>query len=193
MPSTPQNAYGLLRAAIQDDDPVIVLEPRRLYGTRGEVILGDEGVVELGRAQLLAHGEDVTIVTAGAVVPDVLEAVHLASGAWSADVVDLQTIVPWDRETVLRSVARTGRLVVVEESPWSGGWGTEITSEIAAECFGRLVAPPHRITTPDVPVPYTATLENRYLPSAGEIADQIGYLVARGERPRTWWTSEAMA
>jgi pyruvate dehydrogenase E1 component beta subunit len=183
--SGPQNAYGLLRAAIRDPDPVIVLEPRSLYGDREDVETGEAGIVPLGVARRVSEGEDVTIVTLGQMVGVAADAAAL--GAWTADVIDLQTLVPWDRKTVLDSVARTRRLVVVEEAPYSGGWGTEITDHVGGELFGQLSAPTLRITTPDIPVPYSGTLEARFLPSAEYVAEQVGELLSTGRRPRPWW------
>lgn len=185
--SSPQNAYGLLRAAIRDPDPVVVLEPRALYGDRTEVKTGEAGIVPLGVADVLVQGDDVTIVALGQTVNRALEAVHDTGMQWSADVIDLRTLAPWDRETVVASVARTGRLVVVEEAPYSGGWGTEVTDHVAGELFGQLKAPALRITTPDVPVPYAANLEDRFLPSPRYVAEQISELLTTGRRPAPWW------
>jgi pyruvate dehydrogenase E1 component beta subunit len=157
--SGPQNAYGLLRSAVRDPDPVVVLEPRPLYGNRDDVETGDAGVASDAAAQ----------------------------ATWTADVIDLQTLVPWDRTTIVESVARTGRIVIVEEAPYSGGWGTEITDHVCGELFGSLSAPPLRITTPDVPVPYSGALEARYLPSAGYVTEQVDELLSTGRRPQPWW------
>src|SRR5690606_9040155 len=104
--------------------------------------------------------------------------------------VDLQTLVPWDRTTVLDSVRRTGRLVVVEEAPESGGWGSEIVAAVTRELFDELHAAPFRITAPDVPVPYTATLEARYLPRADEIARQLSDCLETDTPPSSWWIRE---
>lgn len=184
-PSDPQTAYGLLRSAIRDDNPVAVLEPRALYGERGEFVPGDEGIVPLGVARVAAEGDDVTIVTLGQTTSIVLGA--LGSASWTADVIDLCTLVPWDRVGVLESVSRTRRLVVVEQSPWSGGWGTDIVAAVTAELFGELVAPPIRITCPDVPVPFNPVLEARFLPNAEEIIRQVDELIGTGKRPKPWW------
>jgi acetoin:2,6-dichlorophenolindophenol oxidoreductase subunit beta len=188
VPSGARTAYGLVRAAIRDADPVVVLEPRALYAEREEVVLGDEGIIPLGVAEVVQAGSDVTIVTLGQMVRTAVEA---SVGAdWSGDIIDLRTLVPWDRTTVLDSVARTGRLVVVEESPYSGGWGTEIASHVGAECFSALRAPIVRFTCPDVPVPYPAHLEKRYLPDAASIRADISELIGTSQRPRPWWEKE---
>lgn len=184
-PSDPQTAYGLLRAAIRDDNPVAVLEPRALYAERGEVTTGDDGIIPLGRARTLTAGTDLTLVTLGQSTSIAAQAV--ASAEWSADHLDLCSLVPWDRDAVFESVSRTGRLVVVEQSPWSGGWGTEIVAAVTSELFGQLTAPPVRITCPDVPVPFNKELEARYLPTPEEIDRQVSELVDTGRRPLAWW------
>ena len=189
--STPQNAYGILRAAIQSPGPTMVLEPRNLYAVRGEVQRGAAGLVQLGRAEVVRKGSAVTIVTMGQMRSAVLEAVE-ASGI-DAEVVDLITLAPWDRETVLESVAKTHRLVVVEEAPESGGWGSEIVAAVTRELFSSLSAAPFRITTPNVPVPYSKALESRYLPQPAEIARQLGEYQSTGTVPAPWWVLEGLS
>lgn len=185
-----RSAYGLLRAAIRDPNPVVVLEPRAMYGQREDFTPGDDAIAELGRAETLASGEDVTIVSLGQTVPVALAA---AEGQdWSAEVIDLRTLVPWDREHVLASVRRTGRLVVVEESPYTGGWGTEIAAHVAAAAFGELRAPVLRVTCPDVPVPFNPVLERRHLPSSEYVRDQVDELIRTGALPATWWQREGL-
>jgi pyruvate dehydrogenase E1 component beta subunit len=184
--SSPQNAYGLIRSAIRDPNPVVLLEPRVLYATRGDVETGDDQLVPLGSAQVAESGDDVTIVTLGAMVGTVLEATATAS--WTADVVDLRTLLPWDVGAVLSSVERTGRLVLVEESPLTGGWGVEVAARVAGEGFRHLKAPITRITCPDVPVPFGKELEARFLPSAEYVVSQVDELLATGSLPAPWWT-----
>ena len=186
MLSGPHNAYGLTRAAIRDDNPVAVLEPRILYAVRGDVTTGPEGIIPLGQAAIPISGDDITLVGCGSTVRTCLDAAGDAEG-WTADVIDLQTLQPWDTEAVLDSVRRTGRLAVVEECPYSGGWGADIVSTVVAEAFGDLNAPPLRITAPDVHVPFGKELEQRYLPSPGYVARQVGELLATGETPPHWW------
>jgi pyruvate/2-oxoglutarate/acetoin dehydrogenase E1 component len=183
--SGPQSAYDLTRAAVRDDNPVVVLEPRALYAQRDEVETGDARIRPLGTAETIRTGDDVTIVALGQMVGVSTEAVDAAS--WSADVIDLRTLVPWDRDAVLSSVGKTGRLVVVEESPLTGGWGTEVASWVASEGFRHLRAPVVRITTPDVPVPYGKELEQRFLPNAPYVREQIDGLLKTNERPKSWW------
>ncbi len=186
MVSGPHNAYGLTRAAIRDDNPVAVLEPRVLYAVRGEVATGEAGIIPLGQAAKPASGDDVTLVCCGSTVRTGLEAAAGAEG-WTADVIDLQTLQPWDSQTVLDSVQRTGHLAVVEECPYSGGWGADIVSTVVAEAFGDLKAPPIRLTAPDVHVPFGKELEQRYLPSPEYVTAQVTELRATGQAPPHWW------
>ncbi len=184
--SGPGNAYGLIRAAIRDDNPVAVLEPRILYAARGDVTTGVEGIIPLGQAATVASGDDITLVSLGSTVRTCVAAAS-AGEDWTADVLDLQTLQPWDVEAVLESVRRTGSLAVVEECPYSGGWGADIVSTVVSEAFGDLSAPPIRITAPDVHVPFGKELEQRYLPSADYVTAQVGELLDTGESPAHWW------
>lgn len=184
-----RTAYGLLRAAIREEGPVVVLEPRSLYGTREEFDPGEDAILPLGRAELRRRGDDMTVVAAGQMVG--IAAAALDDLPATADLVDLLTIRPWDVDTVLESVARTGRLAIVEEHPFTGGWGAEIASRVAQELFGDLEAPILRITCPDVPVPFTRDLEFRYLPSSGYAAEQLRRWWESGTLPEPWWTDTA--
>ncbi len=190
--SNAASAYGLLRSAIRDDNPVVFLEPKSIYGTRGEVTLGDAGIIPLGQAATIRTGTDVTVISLGQLVGACAEAAEaLAADGISVELIDLQTLKPWDRSTVLESVARTGRAVVVEENPATGGWGTDLSSTIGGELFGELAAPVHRVTTPDVPVPFNRALEFQYLPSADYIASQIHSLCQSNKLPDPWWKDYA--
>jgi pyruvate/2-oxoglutarate/acetoin dehydrogenase E1 component len=169
-PSTPGNAKGLLRAAIRDDNPVIFFEHKRLYSMKGPV--GDE-LVPLGKAAIARPGRDVTIVSAMKGVHDSLAAAEqLAARGIEAEVVDLRTIRPFDAETVLSSVAKTNRIVVVEEGPLTGGWAGEILARVTEEGLTDL-DDAVRITTADGPVPYSPPLEDAFLPGADRIAADI--------------------
>lgn len=185
-----QSAYSLTRAAVQDDGPVVVMEPRVLYGERGDLVTGPEGRLSIGRARVLREGNRATLVTLGRTAGVALAAV--ADADLDVEIIDLSTLVPWDRDTVLSSVARTKRLVVVEESPASGGWGHEIVSTTVTELFGELVAAPFRITAPDAPVPYTPSLERRYPPTAAYVAAQLGTYLMDGKVPEPWWIEEGL-
>lgn len=183
------SAYGLLRSAIRDDNPVVFLEPRSIYGTRSEVVLGEEGIVPLGQAATLRSGSDVTVIAMGQLVGAAAKAADaLETDGVSVELIDLQTLKPWDREAVLASVAKTRRAVIVEENPLTGGWGHELASTIAADLFGELEAPVHRVTTPDVPVPFSRSLEFQFLPSTDYIASQISRLCQTAKCPDPWWS-----
>jgi pyruvate dehydrogenase E1 component beta subunit len=189
MPSDAQSAYSLLRAAIQDPNPVVVLEPRALYAERGEV---DKNIIsEIGKAQIRQKGTELTIVASGQMV-GIAESAIKESGA-SVELIDLQTVVPWDRETIRGSVAKTGRLIVVEESPSSGGWGSEIIADIVRNHFSALKSTPFRMTTPDVPVPYSGDLEARFIPQAADIVSKIQYTLKRSDAPAPWWVEEGVS
>lgn len=180
-PSGPRQAYSLLRAAIRDDDPVVFIEPRPLYGVREEVPTGAVG--KLGRAEIMRPGSQVTVIGFGQTVATALE----AAPDLDAEVIDLATLAPWDTTTVLDSVARTGRLAIVEANPMTGGWGADIAATVYARTFGRLRAPVLRITCPDVPVPYSPELEARYVPSADYVRAMVAELIAKDELPTAWW------
>ncbi len=190
VPSSARTAYGLLRSAIRTDDPVLVLEPRQLYGTRSDFEPGDDAVLPLGKAEFIAAGTDVTLVGLGSTVPTIGEAME--GSRWSADAIDLLTIVPWDSEAVLDSVSRTGRLVIVEEGPEQGGWGADVAATVASKAFDSLKAPIVRMTTPDVPIAFSQSLEERFLPSATDVAHAVDELVFSGRCVSPWWEREGL-
>jgi len=170
-PSTPADMAGLLAAAIRDDDPVLVFEHKALYGVRGPVPDGEHHV-PLGRAAVRRAGADVTLVALAQTVPmSLLAAESLAAEGVSAEVVDLRCLVPLDARRVLESVARTGRLVVVEENPGQLGWGAAIAAIIAEEAFGDLRAPVVRVAGGGVPLPVAKELEAEVSPSVARVAD----------------------
>jgi pyruvate/2-oxoglutarate/acetoin dehydrogenase E1 component len=167
IPSTPGDAKGLLAAALRDPDPVVVLEPKVLYRSpRGEVPEG-EHVVPLGRARIARDGTDVTLIAYGAMVPTCLAAADLLDE--SAEVLDIRTLKPLDEETILGSVARTGRAVVVQEAPRVAGFGAEIAALLAEKAILDLRGPVVRVTGFDVPFPYWS-IEHEYLPSPERVA-----------------------
>ncbi len=172
-PSSPADVKGLLAAAIRDPDPVLFFEQKSMYPLKGEVPEGDH-VGELGRANVLRQGTDVTIVALALMVPRALEAAErLAVDGISATVVDLCSLVPLDVTTILREVSRTGRLVTVEENPRLLGWGAEIASIVADEAFWDLDGPVVRITTPHLPLPAAERLEDMAIPSVERIVTEI--------------------
>jgi pyruvate dehydrogenase E1 component beta subunit len=175
-PSNPRDVIGLLAASVRDDDPVIFLEQKSLYASKQEVPEG-EIVDELGRATLVREGSDVTVVALAAMVPRALEAAeNLAGQGVDVEVIDLRSLVPLDMTTVLRSVAKTSRLVTVEENPRLCGWGAEVTSIVTEEAFYDLDGPTLRITTPHIPLPSADTLEDLAMPSSATIVAQIQQL-----------------
>ena len=187
--SNARTTYGLLRSAIEDPDPVVVLEPRVLYSEREDYEFDSTYRIPLGKAEIARSGKDATLVTCGAMTRVALEAA--AHSAASVEVIDLLTLWPWDRKTVLESVSRTGRLVTLEEATASSGWGADVTSAVAIEAFGALKAPPHRITLPDAPVPYNGALEARYLPNAAYVGEQVAALISTNKGPAPWWRNVA--
>jgi acetoin:2,6-dichlorophenolindophenol oxidoreductase subunit beta len=159
-PSIPADNYGLLKAAIRCDDPVVYMEHKDLWSATGEVEEGSDPL-PLGVARLVREGSDVTVVTWSAMVGVAKAAAARLEkeGGPSLEVIDLRTIWPWDRETVFASVARTGRLLVVHEAVQTGGFGAEIAASVAEELFLSLKAPVKRLGAPRVPVPYAPPLE----------------------------------
>ena len=172
-PSTPADAKGLLAAAIRDPDPVLVFEQKSLYGIKGEVPDG-EHVDRLGTAAVRRTGQDCTIVALAAMVPKALAAAQqLESLGIDASVIDVRSLVPLDTRTILGDVRRTGRLFTVEENPRLCGWGAEIASIVADECFDDLDGPIVRITTPHVPLPAADVLEDMAMPSVDRIVETV--------------------
>ena len=178
MPATPADAKGLLKTAIRSDDPVVFIEHKALYALKGEVPEG-EHLVPFGAARVAREGEQVTIVAWSRMVHYALEAAAaLAKEGISAEVLDLRTLNPLDEETVLRSVRRTRRAVVVSEAHRTAGFAAELAARIGEECFGELEGPVVRVAAKDVPVPATH-LEKLSIPSPEEIADAARALAQR--------------
>ncbi|MGA1077617.1 MAG: alpha-ketoacid dehydrogenase subunit beta [Nitriliruptoraceae bacterium] len=177
-PSNPADLIGLFAASVRDDNPVVFFEQKSLYPVKGEVPDG-ELVTELGRAAVLRQGSDVTIAALAAMVPRALEAAERlqAERGISAEVIDLRTLIPLDARTVLESVTRTKRFVTVEENPRVLGWGAELVSIVAEEAFWDLDAPVTRVTTPHVPLPSSAALEDEVLPSVARIVETVAKVV----------------
>jgi pyruvate dehydrogenase E1 component beta subunit len=166
VPSTPADAKGLLAAAIRDPDPVVVLEPKLLYRSPRGPVPDGEHVVPLGKARIAREGKDVSIIAYGSMVQTALAAAEeLEDGA---EVVDVRTLKPLDEETILASVGKTGRAVIVQEAPRIAGFGAEIAAVIAEKSILDLRAPVLRVTGFDVPFPYW-TLEHEYLPSVERV------------------------
>ncbi len=179
MPSTPADVKGLLRTAIRDDDPVIFLEHKALYGMSGEVPDDPDFMIPFGHARLSRAGQDVTIVSSGLLL-GFCEAVadKLAAEGIGCDVIDLRTTSPLDEEAILDSVEVTGRIVVVDEAPPRCGLAGDICALVAAKAFASLKAPPQAVTPPHTPIPFARELESAYLPSADKIEAAVRKLLA---------------
>ena len=169
IPSSPERAYGLLLAAIRDPDPVVFLEPTRLYrSAKGEIEDNGEAL-PLDTAFVLREGRDVTLISWGAILKETLAAAdELAADGIRAEVIDLATLKPYDEETILASVAKTGRCVIVHEAARTGGFGGEIAALIAERGLTSLLAPIARVTGYDTVIPLPR-LEQHYMPTVGRI------------------------
>jgi pyruvate/2-oxoglutarate/acetoin dehydrogenase E1 component len=174
IPSTPADAKGLLAAAIRDPDPVVIFEPKLVYRTaRGEVPEGDY-LVPLGKARIAREGTDVTLIAYGAMV----NVCELAADALdvSCEVIDIRSLRPLDEETILASVAKTGRVVIVHEAPRTAGFGAELAALIAERAIFDLQGPVLRVTGYDVPYPYW-TIEDAYMPSVARVSAAVRKLL----------------
>jgi 2-oxoisovalerate dehydrogenase E1 component subunit beta len=168
-PSSPYNAKGLIKSAIRDSDPVVFLEPKRLYRTTREDVPEEEYSVPIGEARVVQEGADLTVIAYGSVVPAAVDAATRLGkeGRVSVELIDLQTLVPLDVDTILRSVRKTGRVVVAYEAPKFMGFGAEIAAMIAEEALESLEAPILRVGGFDTPFPYAH--ETKYMPGAARI------------------------
>ena len=173
-PSNAEDVVGLFAAAVRDPDPVLFFEQKSLYAVKSEVPDG-EIVDELGKAKVLRDGDDATIVALAAMVPRALAAAEELASSFGIQctVVDVRSLVPLDTQTILREVAKTGRLFTVEENPRLCGWGAEIVSIVAEEAFNDLDGPLIRITTPHIPLPAADALEDLAMPSAQRIVETV--------------------
>jgi pyruvate dehydrogenase E1 component beta subunit len=177
MPATPADAKGLLASAIRDDDPIMFIEHKLLYRTKGQVPTG-EHLVPLGKADIKREGTDLSIITWSREVLFSLEAAAtLAAEGISAEVVDVRSLVPLDKETILSSVRKTRRCLVVHEAIKRGGYGGEIAALVAEEAFDDLDAPPRRLAGLESPIPYAQPLELGVVPQAADIVKAARELV----------------
>jgi pyruvate dehydrogenase E1 component beta subunit len=173
IPSSPARAYGLLLSAIRDPDPVVFLEPTRLYRAAREDVVDDGAGLQLERCTVVKQGQDVTLVAWGAMVGEALRAAEeMAAEDVEAEVIDVETLKPLDTATILESVKRTGRLVVIHEAPVTAGFGAEIVARVAERGLTSLLAPVERIAGFDTMMPY-ARLESHYLPDLSRITAAI--------------------
>lgn len=172
-PSNPVDVVGLLAASIRDPDPVVFFEHKSLMAGKAEIPDG-EIVDQLGVAKVARAGTDVTIVALALMVPRALEAAsQLAAAGISAEVIDVRSLVPLDTQTILESVSKTGRLFTVEENPRLCGWGAEVVSIVGEEAFWDLDGPSVRISTPHIPLPAAASLEDLAIPSVDRIYETV--------------------
>ena len=171
-PSNAADAAGLLRTAIRDDNPVMFFEHKALYSVKGEVPDDPEYMVPFGKANIVQEGKDVTIVASLLYVSRALEAADLLKkDGISAEVIDPRTLVPLDTETIVESVKKTGRLVVVHEAHRNCGWGAEVASQVTEEAFRYLDAAPVRLGAKACPLPFNLALETAVVPSVKDIVD----------------------
>jgi pyruvate dehydrogenase E1 component beta subunit len=172
-PSNPADVVGLMAAAVRSDDPVVFFEHKGLLASKGPPAPPDH-VLELGRAAVVREGDDVTVVALASTVPLALVAAdELANDGVSVEVVDLRCLIPMDLRTVLDSVGRTSRLVVVEENPYQGGWGATVASVAADEGFESLDAPIRRVAAANVPLPFADRLEEEVIPTVDKLTAAI--------------------
>ena len=176
-PSTPADAKGLLKACIRDNDPCLFLEHKYLYRRLKEEIPDGSPPIPIGKAKVVRPGEDLTIVSYGMMLHRCLEAVGQLPGV-SAEVIDLRTIHPLDRATIVESVKKTSKVMIVHEDTRTGGIGGEIAAVLGEEAFGDLDGPIVRLAAPDAPVPFAPTLEDAFLPSVGDIVQAASKLAA---------------
>ena len=176
LPSTPADAKGLLKASIRDPDPVIFLEPKKLYrAVRAEMAEGEAALLPLGQAAVARRGEHLTAITYGYLRAVTIEAAErLSAEDISVEVIDLRTLRPWDMETCAHSVEKTGRLAVIYEANRTGGFGAEVAAELAERCFASLDAPVTRIASPDVPaMPFSPALEHAFMLNPDRVAEGL--------------------
>ncbi|WP_328408631.1 alpha-ketoacid dehydrogenase subunit beta [Streptomyces violaceus] len=177
-PATPADVIGMMAAAIRSDDPVVFFEHKALLATKGAPPPPGH-VVELGRAAVVREGADVTLVALASMVPLALRAADALSGEGiEAEVIDLRCLVPLDTATVLASLGRTSRLVIVEENPYQGGWGATVVSVVADEGFGLLDAPVRRVAGECVPLPFADALEEQVIPTVDKVVTAVRRLAA---------------
>ena len=178
-PATAYDAKGLLKAAIRDDDPVLYIEHKYLYRRIKDEVPAEDYIVPLGKAAIRRKGKDLTIITWGAMLYVALEAASdLEKDGVSAEVIDLRSIIPFDEEAILESVAKTNRVIILHEAPLTGGAGTEFAARIAEKAFDYLDAPIKRVAALDVPTPYSPPLEAFALPNKDKVLAAARELLA---------------
>ena len=172
IPSNPYDAKGLLKTAIQDRNPVLFFEHKQLYSQKGEVPK-DEYTVPFGKADIKREGKDITLIATSWMVKHALEVAEQLKYKVSIEVIDPRTLVPLDRDTIVNSVKKTGKVLVVDESPTTGGVQGEVISTIMEEAFWNMEAPPRRLGSQNTPVPFSTPLEKEVIPTKERIKEQI--------------------
>jgi 2-oxoisovalerate dehydrogenase E1 component beta subunit len=176
-PATPEDAKGLIVSAIEDPNPVLYMEHKHLYRRIKGEVPDERYTVPIGKARTHREGEDVTVITWGAMVYTADEAANQLDDV-SVEIIDLRSILPWDKQAVLESARKTSKVLVLHEDTRTGGFGAEIAATIAEEAFEDLDAPLKRITAPDSPVPFSPTLEKAYIPQVEDVVKGLKELVA---------------
>jgi len=176
-PATPEDAKGLLVSAIEDPNPVLYMEHKHLYRRIKAEVPEERYTVPIGKARTHQEGDDVTVVTWGAMVYTAAEAAQQLDGA-SVEIIDLRSILPWDKQAVLESVRKTSKVLVLHEDTRTGGFGAEIAATITEEAFEHLDAPVKRIAAPDSPVPFSPPLEQAFIPQVADVVAGLRELAA---------------
>jgi 2-oxoisovalerate dehydrogenase E1 component beta subunit len=176
-PATPEDAKGLLASAIQDPNPVLYFEHKHLYRRIKGEVPDERYTVPIGKARTHREGDDVTVVTWGAMVYTAAEAANELGEDASVEILDLRTVLPWDKAAVLESVRKTSKVLVLHEDTRTGGFGAEIAATIAEEAFEDLDAPVKRIAAPDTPVPFSPQLEKAFIPQVADVVAGLRDLV----------------
>ncbi len=178
-PSTPYNAKGLIKAAIRDNNPVLYFEHKYLYRHLKDEVPDDDYIVPIGKAEIRRSGRDISLITYGSMVMRSLEAAeNLAKEGVEVEVLDLQSLLPFDKELILKSVKKTNKVLIVHEATLTGGIGAEIAAVISQEAFEYLDAPIRRLASIDTPVPYSSPLEEFFMPNVEKITEQLRQLAS---------------
>jgi pyruvate/2-oxoglutarate/acetoin dehydrogenase E1 component len=172
-PATPADAKGLIISAIEDPNPVLYFEHKHLYRRIKDEVPEERYTVPFGEARVHREGDDITLVTWGAMVYTAEEAAKQVEGDVSVEILDLRTLIPWDKKTVLQSVEKTSKALVLHEDTRTGGFGAEIVATIMEEGFENLDAPVVRVTAPDTPVPFSPPLEKAYIPQVEDVVKGV--------------------
>jgi pyruvate/2-oxoglutarate/acetoin dehydrogenase E1 component len=175
-PATPEDAKGLLVSAIEDPNPVIYMEHKHLYRRIKAEVPDERYTTPIGKARTHRDGDDVTVVTWGAMVYTAAEAAEQVDG--SVEIIDLRSVLPWDKQAVLQSVSKTSKVLVLHEDTRTGGFGAEIAATIAEEAFEALEAPVRRIAAPDSPVPFSPPLEKAFIPQVDDVKKGLEELIS---------------